>query len=84
MTEKEQLAKIIRLEEAFCMAFEKISSTFKKCNTDIPKKILRNELTEAIIALYTVGEILEINIDEGLEFITKEANEKKGKSNNDE
>lgn len=80
---KEKFELAIRIEEAFCMAYNKISDAFKKCYTDAPKKIIRNDLAAAIVAVYRVAEILDVDVDTAIELLYKESEENGGKNDNE-
>ena len=77
---QEHLVKILRTEEGFCNVYKYLSEAFSKCNTNAPKKIIRNDLALAVIELYKIGEVLNININEGVELIS---NEMKKENKND-
>ena len=61
--------------------FKNLSEAFSKCNTDAPKKIIRNYLAHTILAIHGIGELLEINVEEGVEFICNEIDKRDRKEN---
>lgn len=78
---QEKLQEILKVEEAFCVVFKNLSEAFSKCNTDAPKKIIRNYLAHTILAIHGIGELLEINVEEGVEFICNEIDKRDRKEN---
>ena len=76
---QEKLRKILKVEEAFCAVFKNLSEAFSKCNTDAPKKIIRNYLAHTILAIHGIGELLDLDLEEGVNFICNEIDRRDGK-----
>ena len=82
MTEKEYQKKIeelLSVEQGFSLAFSKLSEAFTLINTETPKKLIRNSLAYAVIAIYNTGFELGFNVQDGIDLIQKEFDEKKAK-----
>lgn len=86
MTEKEyreKLQEILKVEESFCAVFKNLSEAFSKCNTDAPKKIIRNYLAHSILAIHGIGELLDLDLEEGVTFICNEIDKREKEKKND-
>lgn len=82
MTKEEYQKKIEELlfvEQGFSLAFSKLSEAFTLINTETPKKLIRNSLAYAVIAIYQIGFSLGFNVQDGIDLIQKEFDEKKAK-----
>lgn len=78
-----KIEKILEIEICFGIAYRKLTDAFSVMNTTAPKKVIRNYLVNAILAIYSIGDKLDINIQDGIDLMLKDF-EEKGKEQKDD
>ena len=86
MTEEEyqsKIRKLLDIESVFSVAYTKLTEAFALVNTESPKKVIRNNLAYAVIAIYSIGQELGINVQDGIDLIQKDFEEKRKEQKHD-